>query len=178
MQKNLLLAIGGLLAAACTQSTDPNQVASRNGPETGGLAVSGIVYGFTAAPDSQRVALEGATVTLARIGDLPSSGPGQGPDTTLVNRQGGLTMLLDSVIPPEPPPPPPPPTCAEGTVVKSVVTGGDGTWSAAGLEEGVYRVQVAPPGSGDWQGSEYCGVELRAATQEPLILYLSPSPTP
>lgn len=176
MRKNLLLVIGGLLAAACSQSTAPNQATSRNSPETGGLAVSGIVYGITAGPDSQRVALAGATVTLARIGDLPSDGPGGGTDSSLVTLRGGITMLLDSVIPPNQPPQPPPPPCAEGTMAATVVTGADGSWSAAGIEEGVYRVQVAPPEGGAWQGSEYCGLELRTGTQEPLNLYLTPTP--
>jgi hypothetical protein len=174
MQRSLLLAIGGLLAVACNDSAAPNRAASE-GLGAGGLTVSGIVYGLTATPDSQRVALEGATVTLARIGDLPSPGPGQGPDTNLVNRQGGITMLLDSVIPPNQPPPPPPPACAEGTVAATVVTGADGSWSAAGLEEGLYRVLVAPPENSGWQGVEYCGLPVQGAV-EPLSLYLYPVP--
>lgn len=171
MRARHILAIGLLASVACKDGVNSESPASKNSSGAG-IAVSGMVYGFTAAPDSQRFALEGATVTLARIGDLPSTGPGQGPDTTLVNRQGGLTMLLDSVIPPNEPPPPPPSACDEGTAAGNVVTGADGSWGAAGLEEGLYRVRVTPPANSGWSEVEACGYEVRQGSIEPLVLYL------
>lgn len=175
MHKNLLLALGAMLAVACNQSTAPNPAASTKGSETGGLVARGIVYGFTAAPDSQRVALEGVEVTLRRIGDLVPQGPGTGPDTTLVNRQGGIAFVADSVVPSEPPPPPPPPACEEGTLAATVTTGADGSWSARGLEQGIYRLRVTPKAGSHWQGTDYCGFVLSQAT-EGVDLYLIPAP--
>ncbi len=172
MQKNLLLAIGALLAAACSQSTGPNQAASRNSPEPGGLTVSGIVYGYTAAPDSQRMEIAGATVTLSRIGDLAPETPSS--DSTL---RSGLAALVDTIVPPGDPGTPPG-GCGQGDDRGTAVTGADGKWSLADIEQGVYQIRVVPPESDPMRTVVFCGVEVRSDRENAFTLYVPPAPQP
>jgi len=185
MRGRHLLAMTLLAGVACNDGTNPDRTASEKGAN-GGAAASGIVYGFTAAPDSQRVEIPGATVSLVLVGDFvpPPGGPDTsetpnpplppGPDTMLMVR--GLKALADTVLsPPDTIAPPPPAACGLGVTVATVVTGSDGTWSATGLEEGVYNVVIDPPSTGSWQGIKYCDYVIRGENQERLTLYLSPA---
>lgn len=172
MQKNLLLALGGLLTVACSQSTDPSQAASRNSSGTGGLAVTGIVYGYTAAPDSQRTEIAGATVTLSWIGDLPPETPG--PDSTL---RSGLAALVDTIVPPGDPGTPPG-GCGQGDDRGTAVTGADGKWTLADIEQGVYQIRVVPPEADPMRTVVFCGIEVRSDRENAFTLYVPPAPQP
>lgn len=191
MRGTNLLAMS-LLAVACNDATNPDRTASGKGANGGGTAVTGIVYGLTAAPDSQRVEIAGATVSLVLVGDfVPPGGPDTtdtpdppvppGPDTMLMVRS--LVSLADTVFsPPDTVAPRPPDGCGLGVTVATVVTGGDGTWSATGLEEGVYNVVIDPPATGRWRGIEYCNYPISGENAERLTLYLplgsGPDPVP
>lgn len=88
----------------------------------------------------------------------------------------GLKALADTVLsPPDTIAPPPPAACGLGVTVATAVTGGDGTWSATGLEEGMYNVVIDPPSTGSWQGIKYCNYEVSGENAERLTLYLSPA---
>jgi hypothetical protein len=181
------LATGLLLAVACNAGTDPGTALQKRSAGDG-ATVSGVVYGFTPAPDSQRVALAGATVLLVRVGDfVPPGGPDTsetpnpplppGPDTMLTTRN--LVALVDTVIsPPDSTIPPPPDGCGLGVVVATVVTGSNGEWSVTGVETGVYSVRVDPPSASQWRGIEYCGYVVQSEVQDDLALYLPWGPGP
>jgi hypothetical protein len=180
MRVRIAIALGLGLAAACSDGgTGPE----RKSNETGGgstqatASVAGIVYGFTTVPDSQRVELSGATVTLIRVGDLPPADPGTGqpPDSTRTN-SSVLFASADSVLPPDNPGNPPPAACSEGTVVATSLTGSDGTWQAAGLEEGLFNVRVDAPEGSQYRGVEYCGYAVRGDLDNRLTLYLPVGP--
>ena len=186
MRRRNLLAMGLVAAVACTDGTNPNQTTGEKGSTGGGATVSGIVYGFTAAPDSQRMAIAGATVVLIRVGDFVPPGPDTtevpplppGPDTTLMNRSG-MKGLVDSVVPPpDTISPPPPAGCGLGVTVATVVSGSDGRWSADGLEAGVYNVQIYGPANTSWLGIEACGYQIPTDSESELTLYLILGPGP
>lgn len=80
MRGRHLLAMTLLVGVACNDGTNSDRTASEKGANGGGATVGGIVYGFTAAPDSQRVAIAGATVSLVWVGDFAP--PPGGPDTS------------------------------------------------------------------------------------------------
>jgi hypothetical protein len=188
MSARSFFTLGLGLVVACSDSGGPNQTSNeRGGGNTQGAAsVSGVIYGFTAAPDSQRFEVAGATVVLVRVGDLapPDTGgvdtllPPPDPDTSLTNRPV-VILLGDTVVPPDTTAPPPPdPGCGPGTTAATVVTGNDGAWQADGLEEGIYLVEVAPPAGSQLRGIEYCGYEIRNGQENQLTLYLPLGPGP
>lgn len=186
MRGRLLGAIGLLAAIACQDGGNSENAAnSKNGGE-GNATVGGTVYGMTFAPDSQRVEIAGATITLIRVGDFPAPNPG--PDTTgtpsdtLLSIRHGLRSTLDTVVGPpdttQGPPPPPPNVCQAGTAVATIVSGSDGRWSVEGLQEGVYNAVVEGPTGGKWLGNEYCGFQVFESGTNDLTLYLPESPGP
>jgi len=189
MKARSFITLGLSLAAACSESgTGPGGAGNQKGGGNtqGAASVSGVIYGFTAAPDSQRLELAGAAVRLVRVGDLvpPDTGtvdtllPPPGPDTTLMNRSVVRT-LSDSVVPPDTTEAPPPnPGCGPGTTVATMVTGDHGVWQADGLEEGIYVVGVEPPAGSQFLGIEYCGYEVRNGQDNALTLYLPWGPGP
>lgn len=185
MRGKVLLAIGLLTGVACSEGSNSENSANEKSNSGGAAIVSGTVYGFTAAPDSQRVAIEGATVTLVRVGDFvpPSPGPDTtvgptppGGDTTLMVRRG-LGSLVDTSSGP-PPEAPPLPGCGLGVEVATVSSGSDGRWSATGLEAGVYNVAIAGPAGGRWSSIEYCSLPVTEEGENDIILYLQPGPRP
>ncbi len=179
MGRRHLVAIGLLATIACKDGVSAGP--GTNEKATGaGVSASGVVYGFTAAPDSQRVALAGATVTLVRVGDLPPPLPPgpqlpPGSDTLTSGHVGGV---LDSVIPPPPEHPPlPPAACDAGVTVAEVRTGSDGGWSATGLESGIYNVRVDGPAESQWRSIEYCGWVVQQEEND-ITFYLPFGPGP
>jgi hypothetical protein len=186
MRVRCAIALGLGLAAACSEnSAGPRSTNEKGGGNSQGAAsVTGIIYGFTAAPDSQRLELSGATVTLIRVADFPPDTgtvdtpfPPPGPDTTLTNRSVAFS-LADTVVPPDTATPPPTPSCAEGTVVATIVTGTGGEWQADGLVEGIFNVRVDPPEGSQFRAIEYCGYEVRQSQDNQLTLYLPFGPGP
>lgn len=183
MGGRILLVLSLALAAGCGDSTDPERTGTHTETNnSGGVSVSGVLYGFTHAPDSQRVAIAGATVVLIRVGDFVPPGPDTtevpplpppGPDTTLMSR----SRLLDSVVPPDTVLPPPP-GCAPGIAVATAVTGADGKWSAEGLEAGQYNVEIDPPAGTRWLGIEACGYPIGSEDARDLTFYLPLGPGP
>ena len=185
MRRWQLLGLGLVALAACNDGGSSENSANSQGG--GNASASGTVYGMTPAPDSQRVEIAGATITLIRVGDFPAPVPG--PDTTVTPPGGdtlltirhGLRSLLDTVIsPPDTtePPPPPPGGCEAGTTVATAVSGSDGRWSTSGLEEGVYNVIIDGPAGGKWSGIEYCGYQIMEIGTNDIDLYLQESPGP
>lgn len=184
MRGKILLAIGVVAGVACSEGSNSENSANEKGSNSGGgVTLSGTVYGFTAAPDSQRVAIEGATVTLIRVGDFAPPGPDttEGPtppggDTTLMLRRG-LGSLVDTSTGP-PPEAPPLPGCGMGVEVATVTSGSDGSWSVTGLEAGIYNVAIAGPAGGHWSSIEYCGLPVTDEGENDITLYLQPGPGP
>lgn len=164
MYRKTLLAVAAGFLVACGDGSDPATPTLSKGAGSGTISANGIVYAMTPAPDSQRIAIAGATVTLVWTGPLVPYGP---DDTMLTVR----TSLLDSVVPP-PPPPPPPAECASGDTVASVRTSAGGAWTAGGLAEGLYTVRVDPPAGSAWRGIAYCAYPVRELMEAPLVLYL------
>jgi hypothetical protein len=188
MRGRNLLAIGLVAAIACSDSSNSENKANEKGSNTGGSTLTGTIYGLTAGPDSQRVEIAGATVTLIKVGDLVPPPPGPdttdtpsppGGDTMLTVRQG-VRALVDTVVgPPDTTStPPPPPGCAPGVEVATVTTGSDGKWSVSGLGSGYYTVIVNGPVGGPWSGIEYCGLVVSSQGENDLTLYLPQSPGP
>jgi len=180
MRVRIAIALCLGLAAGCSDSgTGPERRSSEagGGSTQGTASITGVVYGFTTVPDSQRVELSGATVTLTRVGDLlpPNPGTGPFPDSTRTT-SSVLFASLDSVVPPGNPGNPPPAACSAGTVVGTSVTGSDGTWQAAGLEEGLFNVRVEAPAGSRYRGVEYCGYAVRSDLDNQLTLYLPVGP--
>ena len=182
MKGRTLLGLGLMALAACSDGANSENAANSKGEGAGEAILTGLVYGFTPAPDSQGVALEGARVTLVRLGDLPEpvdtidspEPPPPGPDTTLTNRTT-VRALLDTVLTPPDTlgnPPPPPPACGSGVEVATVTTGQDGSWIASGLEDGIYKVSVAGPPGSSWKALEYCGYPVSSAREGKLTFYL------
>lgn len=186
MRGRILLAIGVVAAVACSDGSNSENSANEKGSNSGsGATLTGTVYGFTATPDSQRVAIEGATVTLVRVGDFvpPSPGPDTtggptppGGDTTFMVRRS-LRSLIDTSSGP-PPEAPPLPGCGMGVEVATATSGSDGSWSATGLEAGVYNVAIAGPAGGHWSSIEYCGLPVTDDGENDITLYLQPGPGP
>jgi hypothetical protein len=175
MRRGHILAMALLATIGCKDAVNPGSGATEKSSGDG-VTASGVVYGFTAAPDSQRTALAGATVTLVRISDLPPPLP-PGPDTLT---SGGLAAVLDSFVPPPDttqPPPPPPATCDAGETVAQAQTGSDGSWSLTGLENGIYNVRVEAPAGTQWRSIEYCGWVVQNDRNE-ITLYLPFGPGP
>ena len=87
----------GLVAACTTDGVGPASQAVQGSGGAGTASLRGVVFTVRNGPDSTRVPVAGATVTLVRVGDLPvDSTP---PDTMLWS--GGLRLdrlgFLDSV---------------------------------------------------------------------------------
>lgn len=201
--RKYLVALG--LVAACTaDGVGPASQAVQGGAGVRNASLRGVVFTVRNGPDSTRVPVPGATLTLVRVGDLPvDSVPG---DTMLWS--GGLRLdhlvFLDSVptdtiptdtiptdtiptdtiptdtIPPDTSPPPPPPACREGVTVATVRSNAAGRYEASRLRPGVYTVIVEPPAGSPLSPNEFCGLPVRggAPTRFDAFLWRGPGPDP
>lgn len=198
------LLVLGLVAACTADGVGPASQVVEGGAGARNAALRGMVFTVRNGPDSTRVPVPGATVTLVRVGDLPvDSTPG---DTMLWS--GGLRLehlvFLDSVptdtvptdtiptdtlptdtippdtIPPDTNPPPPPPACREGVTVATVRSNAAGRYEANRLRPGVYTVLVEPPAGSPLSPNEFCGLPIRggAPTWFDLFLWRGPGPDP
>jgi hypothetical protein len=157
MRSRLAIVLGIGLVAACSGSgtgpaargSEPIGVNSQ-----GSATLHGVVSGFTTAPDTQLVAIAGATVTVTRVADLPTPAPTGGDTTITVGGSGPID-------------------CDAGAVVASVTTGADGSWQAEGLDEGVYKVQATPPAGSGYRGAERCGIAVVAGEDNRLLWYVA-----
>lgn len=195
----LWLATIGLIAA-CNTDSNPSgpRVINDEGGGGNGFSLSGTIYGLSAGPDSQRVALSGATVTVVRLADItpdtsivdPDSN-GTNPDTIVVPppdtivvpdsvscpvtwlcaRQGGrMAFTLDTVFPP-------PSSCFDTADVITATTDASGSFTLEGLGDGVYGVKVEPASGSGYRGFSYCGgIVLTEDRPDPLDFYLSAAP--
>ncbi len=191
--RKYLVALG--LVAACTaDGVGPASQAVQGGAGARNASLRGVVFTMRNGPDSTRVPVPGATLTLVRVGDLPvDSVPG---DTMLWS--GGLRVehlvFLDSVptdtiptdtippdtIPTDTNPPPPPPSCREGVVVATVRSNAAGRYEASRLRPGVYTIIVEPPAGSPLSPNEFCGLTVRggAPTRFDAFLWRGPGPDP
>ncbi|MBK6422168.1 MAG: hypothetical protein IPI38_14945 [Gemmatimonadetes bacterium] len=194
----------GLVAACTTDGVGPASQAVQGSGGAGTASLRGVVFTVRNGPDSTRVPVAGATVTLVRVGDLPvDSTP---PDTMLWS--GGLRLdrlgFLDSVptdtiptdtiptdtiptdtiptdtIPTDTNPPPPPPACRDGVVVATVRSNAAGRYEASRLRPGVYTIEVEPPAGSPLSPNAFCGVPVRRGvpTRFDAFLWRGPGPDP
>jgi hypothetical protein len=195
----LWLAAAGLIAACNSDANPSGPRIIDDGEGGGGFSLSGTVYGFTGGPDSQRVELSGVVVSVVRLAALdpdtsivdPDSGV-TNPDTVVVPppdsivlpdsiacpitwlcaRQAGgrMAFTLDTVFPP-------PSSCFDTGEVITATSDASGSFTLAGLEDGLYGLKVEPASGSGYQGFTYCGgIILTENRPDPLNFYLSAAP--
>lgn len=196
--RKYLVALG--LVAACTaDGVGPASQVVQGGAGARTASLRGVVFTVRNGPDSIRVPVPGASLTLVRVGDLPvDSVPG---DTMLWS--GGIRLdrlvFLDSIpadtiptdtiptdtippdtLPPDTNPPPPPPGCRDGVIVATVRSNAAGRYEASRLRPGVYTVIVEPPAGSPLSPNEFCGLPIRggAPTRFDAFLWRGPGPDP
>ncbi len=195
-------ALALLLMAGCASETSgPEGAAASALRGNSQTLITGTVFGFTPAPDSNAVPLRDVQIVVFRVDSIPVDT--MPVDTVPVDTvpvdtvpvdtvpvdsmsQSGLvlrpfvldsgmrdTMPIDTVPPDTNPPPPPPPGCGRsGVEVARVVTRGGGRFRIMGLPQAKYDLQVIPPMGSPFAGTFYCGVHLVERHPVDLTLYL------
>ncbi len=180
-------ALALLLMAGCASDTSgPESAAAsalRGNTQT---LITGTVFGFTPAPDSNAVPLRDVQIIVYRVDSIPvDTVPVDTVPVDSMLRSGlvlrpfvldsGMrdTMPIDTVPPDTNPPPPPPPGCGRpGVEVARVVTRGGGRFRIMGLPQAKYDLQIIPPAGSPFAGTFYCGVHLLERHPVDLTLYL------
>lgn len=183
--------LGLTLILGCDPSqTGPDLAKRGGGGHVASASLHGTVNGFTPYPDSTMVPLQGATVAVYFIRELPPDTtdtingppPPQVPgDSMLTLRlaswgRAGVATPADTLVPPPDSTTPPPPCDPSGTPSAVATTDAAGQFRIDGFLPGFYDLRVTPPVGSGFQEVLGCGFVLTDGQSRSWDFYLPPGP--